>query len=73
MTESGRHDGALPVLLFAQTGRFIERRVVAQHGISDARELVGQRAGDRVVTASALPLQRPLAHARDFVALAAGY
>ena len=38
---SGRHDEALPALFFVQPGCLVKRRVVAQRGVADARELFG--------------------------------
>lgn len=60
---SGWHDKALAVGLFAQPRRLVKRCVVAQRGVANARQLVRQRAGGLVVTASPLHIQRPAAHA----------
>lgn len=66
--ESGRHDEALPVLLFVQPGRLVKRHVVAQRGVAEARELVGQGTGGLVVVAAALHIQRPATYAADIPA-----
>ena len=42
--------------------------MVAQRGVADARELVGQGAGGLVVVGAALHIQRPAADAADFLA-----
>jgi hypothetical protein len=60
---SGWHDKALAVGLFAQPRRLVKRCAVAQRGVANARQLVRQRAGGLVVTASPLHIQRPAAHA----------
>ena len=70
---SGRQGEALPALFFGQPGCLVERRVVAQRGVADARELVGQGAGGLVVVAAALHIQRPAADAADVFARALGH
>ena len=40
--DSGRYDKALTGDFLAQPRRFVKGRVVAQRGVADARELVGQ-------------------------------
>lgn len=70
---SGRDGKALSTRLPAQPGRFIKGRMVAQRGVADARELVGQGAGGLVVVASALDIQRPAADAADIFARSIGH
>ena len=65
---SGGQGKALSACLPGQPGRFVKRRVVAQRGVADARELVGQGAGGLVVVAAGLDIERPAADAADVFA-----
>ena len=60
---SGGQGKALSACLSGQPGRFVKRRMVAQRGVADARELVGQGAGGLVVVAAGLEIERPAADA----------
>ena len=70
---SGRQGEALPALFFGQPGCLVKRCMVAQRGVADARELVGQGAGGLVVVGAALHIQRPAADAADVFARALGH
>ena len=62
-TGSVGHRKALAPLFPVQPSCFIEWLVIAQRGVANARQLVGQRAGRLVVVASPLHIQSPAAHA----------
>ena len=69
MFDSDRHGKGLPVHLLGQRLFFVESLLVAQRGVADASELVGQRAGGLVVVAAPLHIQSPSANASDLVPL----
>ena len=62
---SGRHHKALPVDFLVEPCRFAKRLLVAQRGITNPSQLVGQRTGRLVVIASGLHIQRPAAYAAN--------
>jgi hypothetical protein len=60
---SGWEGKALSARLPGQPGSFVKGRVVAQRGVADPRELVGQGGGGLVVVAAALDIKGPSADA----------
>ncbi len=71
---SSWHHEALPFDLLAKPhGLFAERLLVPQRGVTDARQLVGQRARRLVVIAAPLHIQGPAAHPTDWLASALGH
>ncbi len=59
---SGRHRKCLAIHLLVQQRLLVKALLVAQRGIADARQLVGQRARGLVVIAPLLHLKCPMAH-----------
>ncbi len=69
---AGRHHEALSQHLALRGGDLVEGLVVAQRGIADARQLVGQGAGGLVVIAARLKLHSPLPQRRQRLAFVDG-
>src|SRR5688572_27738869 len=69
--ESARQGKDLAIHLLDQRLFFVEPLLVAQCGVADARQFVGQSAGGLVVVASSLYVQSPAANTIDLAPLGA--